>query len=162
MKKVVLLDRDGTINVDYGFVHKIEDWDFVDGALEGMRRLLTAGFELGVAIYRIPAAKPVVAGRTPRRNKSPYRTAENRILIFLCRDGGNIPVNRTHRASAGQFSLTFIVAGITSYCLPIPATRWLRSPQPPLCAGQFRNGFRRCCGPQSHPSFRSSPIRLAG
>ncbi|MBS3155641.1 hypothetical protein J4413_00200 [Candidatus Woesearchaeota archaeon] len=39
MNRVVFLDRDGTINVDVEYVHKIEDLRFEEGALEGLRLL---------------------------------------------------------------------------------------------------------------------------
>lgn len=32
--KVLFLDRDGTINIDYGYVYKIEDFKFIDGVFE--------------------------------------------------------------------------------------------------------------------------------
>lgn len=48
MKKVVFLDRDGTINVDSGFVHRVEDWRWSPGAIEGMKLLQEAGFTLTV------------------------------------------------------------------------------------------------------------------
>ncbi len=32
--KVAFLDRDGTINVDRGYVHRREDWQFTDRALD--------------------------------------------------------------------------------------------------------------------------------
>lgn len=47
-KKVIFLDRDGTINVDHGYVHEIDQWEFVPGAVDAMRKLQEAGFELAV------------------------------------------------------------------------------------------------------------------
>jgi len=47
-KKVVFLDRDGTINVDSGFVCRREDWEWIPGAREGMKKLQEAGFLLAV------------------------------------------------------------------------------------------------------------------
>ena len=44
MNKAVFLDRDGVINVDYGYVYKIEDLDFVDGILEFVGRALSRGY----------------------------------------------------------------------------------------------------------------------
>ena len=29
--KAIFLDRDGTINVDHGYVHKIDDFQFIEG-----------------------------------------------------------------------------------------------------------------------------------
>ena len=34
MKKALFLDRDGTINVDVGYVHRIEDFTFIPGIFE--------------------------------------------------------------------------------------------------------------------------------
>lgn len=34
MKKALFLDRDGVININHGYVHRIEDFDFVDGIFE--------------------------------------------------------------------------------------------------------------------------------
>ena len=44
--KVVFLDRDGTINVDYGYVYKTEDLSFIPGALDGLKKLCSAGYKL--------------------------------------------------------------------------------------------------------------------
>jgi D,D-heptose 1,7-bisphosphate phosphatase len=45
---IFFLDRDGTINVDYNFVHRKEDWDFCDGAIEAIRKLNQAGYKVVV------------------------------------------------------------------------------------------------------------------
>ncbi len=34
MKKALFLDRDGVINIDHGYVGKIEDFEFVEGVLD--------------------------------------------------------------------------------------------------------------------------------
>ena len=39
MKKAAFLDRDGVINVDHGYVGKIEDFSWCDGVFEGLLRL---------------------------------------------------------------------------------------------------------------------------
>lgn len=33
------LDRDGTINVDHGYVHEIDEFEFIDGVIDAMREL---------------------------------------------------------------------------------------------------------------------------
>jgi D-glycero-D-manno-heptose 1,7-bisphosphate phosphatase len=48
MKKVVFLDRDGTINVDHGYVYRVSDWEFVEKAPEALKKLQDAGFKLAV------------------------------------------------------------------------------------------------------------------
>jgi D-glycero-D-manno-heptose 1,7-bisphosphate phosphatase len=45
---VVFLDRDGTVNVDHGFVHRIEDWEFLDAVPQAIRSLRDAGFAIAL------------------------------------------------------------------------------------------------------------------
>ncbi|SDX34373.1 D-glycero-beta-D-manno-heptose 1,7-bisphosphate 7-phosphatase [Marinobacter mobilis] len=44
--KAVFLDRDGVINVDHGYVHKPEDFEFVDGIFEACRHFQSLGYLL--------------------------------------------------------------------------------------------------------------------
>jgi len=44
--KAVFLDRDGVINEDYGYVHKIEDFKFRDGVFQGCKYLQNKGYKL--------------------------------------------------------------------------------------------------------------------
>lgn len=43
--KLILLDRDGVINVDRGYVHKWEDWEWQPGAKEAMKALTLGGYQ---------------------------------------------------------------------------------------------------------------------
>ena len=43
-RRAVFLDRDGTINVEKNYLHKIEDFEFIPGAPEAIKRLKDAGF----------------------------------------------------------------------------------------------------------------------
>lgn len=45
-RKAAFLDRDGVINIDKAYVHRWEDFEFVTGAIEGMRKLQDAGYLL--------------------------------------------------------------------------------------------------------------------
>jgi D-glycero-D-manno-heptose 1,7-bisphosphate phosphatase len=45
MKKIVFLDRDGTINVDPGYVYKIEDFCFEKNVIPALQMLRDNGFE---------------------------------------------------------------------------------------------------------------------
>jgi len=47
-KKTLFLDRDGTINVDTGSVHTVDDWIFEDGAIEALQKAQSAGYALAV------------------------------------------------------------------------------------------------------------------
>ncbi|HEX4585681.1 MAG TPA: D-glycero-beta-D-manno-heptose 1,7-bisphosphate 7-phosphatase [Burkholderiaceae bacterium] len=49
MRRAAFLDRDGVINVDPGYVHRIEDFEFVPGTLEACRELSRHGWLLVVA-----------------------------------------------------------------------------------------------------------------
>lgn len=46
MNKAVFLDRDGTINVEKHYLHKIEDFIFLPGVINGLHLLQEAGFML--------------------------------------------------------------------------------------------------------------------
>lgn len=46
MKKAVFLDRDGVINVDKGYVSKIEDFCWCDGVFEALLELMKLGYAL--------------------------------------------------------------------------------------------------------------------
>jgi D-glycero-D-manno-heptose 1,7-bisphosphate phosphatase len=48
MNKALFLDRDGIINVDHGYVHKIEDFDFVDGIFELCQLAMVKGYKIFV------------------------------------------------------------------------------------------------------------------
>lgn len=42
----IFLDRDGTTNADNGYVHEIDDFQFIDGVIEAMQELKKMGFAL--------------------------------------------------------------------------------------------------------------------
>lgn len=46
MNKTVFLDRDGTINVEKHYLHKVEDFEFLPGVIEALQKLQKAGFLL--------------------------------------------------------------------------------------------------------------------
>ncbi|OOF58658.1 D-glycero-beta-D-manno-heptose 1,7-bisphosphate 7-phosphatase [Rodentibacter myodis] len=46
MNKAVFLDRDGTLNIDYGYVHDIDHFKFIDGVIETLRELKSMGYLL--------------------------------------------------------------------------------------------------------------------
>ena len=43
-RPAAFLDRDGVINIDRGYVYRREEFEFVPGALDGVRRLVELGF----------------------------------------------------------------------------------------------------------------------
>ncbi|CRK85807.1 D-glycero-beta-D-manno-heptose-1,7-bisphosphate 7-phosphatase [Candidatus Providencia siddallii] len=44
----IFLDRDGTINIDYGHVYKINDFQFIEGSIEAMLKFKTMGYAIVV------------------------------------------------------------------------------------------------------------------
>jgi len=44
LRPAVFLDRDGTINVEKDYLYRVEDFEFVPGAPEAIKRLKDAGF----------------------------------------------------------------------------------------------------------------------
>ena len=47
--KLIILDRDGTINIDKGYIHKPEDLEFIPGSLEGIKLLQDQGYNIIIA-----------------------------------------------------------------------------------------------------------------
>ena len=47
-KPAVFLDRDGTINVEKHYLHKVEDFEFIPGALQAIKTLKNAGYSVVV------------------------------------------------------------------------------------------------------------------
>lgn len=48
-KKALFLDRDGTINIDYGYVYQKERFDFIDGVFELCRKARRLGYLIVIA-----------------------------------------------------------------------------------------------------------------
>lgn len=48
MRRAIFLDRDGTINADAGYTHKIADWRFLPGVLPALASFKKAGWLLVV------------------------------------------------------------------------------------------------------------------
>ncbi|MBO6308767.1 MAG: HAD-IIIA family hydrolase, partial [Oribacterium sp.] len=46
MNKAVFLDRDGTINIDKDYLYRIQDFEFIPRATEGLKILQDAGYKL--------------------------------------------------------------------------------------------------------------------
>lgn len=44
--KAIFLDRDGTINIDKDYLYRPSDFEFIDGAVEGLRLLQNVGYKL--------------------------------------------------------------------------------------------------------------------
>lgn len=82
-QRVLFLDRDGTLNVDHGYVHRIYDWQFIEGAVEALHRFRDQGFALAIVTNQ----SGVGSGR--------YTTAEVEALhdwLAVQLDAAGVPV----------------------------------------------------------------------
>ncbi len=57
MIKAVFVDRDGTINVDKGYVYKSEDFELLPGAIEGLKLLAQYGIKVFIVTNQAGIAK---------------------------------------------------------------------------------------------------------
>lgn len=46
LRPAAFLDRDGTINVEKDYLYRKEDFEYLDGAIEGLRQLVSLGYLL--------------------------------------------------------------------------------------------------------------------
>ena len=46
MNKAIFLDRDGTINLEKHYLYKVEDFEFMPGVVDALRKLQRAGYLL--------------------------------------------------------------------------------------------------------------------
>jgi len=60
--KAVFLDRDGTLNVDKEYVHRIEDWEWIPGAIDAIVALRKAGFLVIVVTNQAGIARGYYTG----------------------------------------------------------------------------------------------------
>lgn len=44
MRKAIFLDRDGTLNIDHGYVHTIDQFEFIEGSIEALKVLQEMGY----------------------------------------------------------------------------------------------------------------------
>lgn len=57
LRPAVFLDRDGTLNVDHGYIHRVSDWEWIPGAREALARLFKGGFALVVVSNQAGVAR---------------------------------------------------------------------------------------------------------
>ena len=59
VKKAIFLDRDGVINIDYGYVHKIENFIFIKGVFKALRILQELDYLLIIVTNQAGIAKSI-------------------------------------------------------------------------------------------------------
>ena len=57
MEKYIFLDRDGTINVEKHYLHKIEDFEYENGVLEALEGLQKLGYKFIIVTNQAGIAK---------------------------------------------------------------------------------------------------------
>lgn len=62
-QKAFFLDRDGTLNVDYNYVHTKEGWTWCDGAIDALKIIQSRGFKIVVVTNQ----SGIVKGRYTER-----------------------------------------------------------------------------------------------
>ncbi|OGW84681.1 MAG: hypothetical protein A2987_06515 [Omnitrophica bacterium RIFCSPLOWO2_01_FULL_45_10] len=88
-KKVIFIDRDGVINKDPGgwtehnYVTRWEDFHFLPGAMEGIRRLNDSGYEIIIISNQAGVSKGIY---TERKLKS----VTEKMLTAIKKSGGRI------------------------------------------------------------------------
>lgn len=55
--RALFLDRDGVININHGYVHAVEDFDFVDGIFDLVQAARSAGFRVVVVTNQAGIAR---------------------------------------------------------------------------------------------------------
>ncbi|MFI3285217.1 MAG: HAD family hydrolase [Rikenellaceae bacterium] len=76
MNRAVLLDRDGTINVDYGYLHDASQLEFLQGAIEALQRLQEKGYLLIIITNQSGIGRGYF-------NESQYREFNDALLATL-------------------------------------------------------------------------------
>lgn len=61
--KALFLDRDGTINVDYGYVHEWSKFEFIEGVVEFCRRAQDRGYSIFVVTNQSGIARGMFTER---------------------------------------------------------------------------------------------------
>lgn len=59
MSKFIILDRDGTIIEDGGYLHKIEDLKFLPGAIDGLRQFKNSGYRFVIVTNQAGIARGI-------------------------------------------------------------------------------------------------------
>ena len=68
MKRAVFLDRDGTLNVDVGYLHRLEDLELFPWTTDALRLLKRAGYTLVVVTNQSGIAHGLDRSRLRRRS----------------------------------------------------------------------------------------------
>jgi D-glycero-D-manno-heptose 1,7-bisphosphate phosphatase len=104
-KSAVFFDRDGTLNIEKGFVHKREDFEFVDGAVDVIRRLREKGFLVVVVTNQSGIARGLYTEKDVKRlhnwiNKELKKRGTFIDRFYFCPHHPEAPVRKYRRDCA--------------------------------------------------------------
>jgi len=83
MKPVVFLDRDGTLNVEAGYIRKLEDLHLIDGAAQSVQSLNKAGVAAIVVTNQSGAARQYYS-------QSHIQNLHKRLQMLLAEQGASL------------------------------------------------------------------------
>jgi len=78
--KAVFIDRDGTINLEKNYVHRINDFELISGALEALKLFVLHGIEIYIITNQAGIAKGYFT-------ENDYYTLTNHMLSIFEKDG---------------------------------------------------------------------------
>lgn len=79
-RRAAFLDRDGVINRDHGYLHRVEDFEFLPGAIAGLRSLQRQGYVLTVVTNQSGIARGLY-------DEDDYRRVSAHMEAELARQG---------------------------------------------------------------------------
>ena len=86
MRRVIFLDRDGTINIEKSYLHKWEDFEFEKNAIEGLKALVNLGYELVIVTNQSGIARGYYSEEELKKlnNEMMLELKKSRINILDC------------------------------------------------------------------------------
>lgn len=106
LKRALFLDRDGVINEDMGYVHRIEDFRFIEGIFEFCAAAVRAGYLIVVITNQAGIAKGYYSVRQFRKltlwMTEQFRTRGIPLRVYYCPYHPEAVVDRFRRTSSDR------------------------------------------------------------
>ena len=164
-RKAIFLDRDGTLNVDVGYLHRLEDLELFPWTADALRLLKRAGYALVVVTNQSGIAhgtdRAGVRAGVPRRDAAAAAAGRRRPRRAVLLQS---PSARLDRVAGGRLPVPEAVARDGRRCRagPGPRSRAVVGDRRQVARRQSRARRRRAidprCAPVGAPS-RSSAVR---
>ncbi len=82
-RPAVFLDRDGTLNIEKEYLHRVEDWEWIPGAIEAIRRINRMGYLAIVVTNQAGVARGFYS-------EEAVHTLHDEVNAMLAAEGGRI------------------------------------------------------------------------